>query len=46
MVLPFLSPAWVEQGSHATKKGRQGKDPSPACLTRPLAGFPYQNDPI
>jgi len=28
------------------KKGRQGKYPSPACLTRPWAGFPYQNDPI
>jgi hypothetical protein len=28
------------------KKGRQGNDPSPACLTRPWAGFPCQNDPI
>jgi len=28
------------------KKAGKGMNPSPACLTRPLVGFPYQNDPI
>jgi hypothetical protein len=27
-------------------KKRPARFPSPACLTRPLVGFPYQNDPI